>query len=117
MGKGKAGLLTWILGILALCSVAFGGWGIYHWVQLRGKRGAYETCAAYTRTMLKSPASAKFPDHDDPAITYSGGGDAYTITAHVDAQNSFGAMIRSNFTCQAEKREGKWTATKVEFVK
>ncbi len=47
---------------------------------------------------LKSPSTAKFPfaaNSEGVSITKSG--DYVTVNAYVDAQNSFGAMLRSNF--------------------
>lgn len=48
---------------------------------------------------LKSPSSAEFPgwlESDEWIINRNGS--EYQVSAWVDAQNSFGAMIRSNFT-------------------
>lgn len=50
---------------------------------------------------LKSPSSAKFCLMSEATIHYNGedgGGSRYTVSGYVDAQNSFGAMIRKNFT-------------------
>ena len=45
---------------------------------------------------LKSPKSAKFPIINEATITRSD--DSITVSAYVDADNSFGASIRNNFT-------------------
>jgi len=45
---------------------------------------------------LKSPATADFPNL--PEITFKKVGDcSYTVSGYVDAQNSFGATVRSAF--------------------
>lgn len=53
---------------------------------------------------LKAPATAEFPNcyrHDDLVNTQpiEGAPGAYLVTTYVDAQNSFGAKIRSYFGC------------------
>lgn len=48
---------------------------------------------------LKAPKTADFPvSYDNYAIHQNG--DVYTVTSYVDAENSFGAKIRSNFTVE-----------------
>lgn len=53
---------------------------------------------------LKSPSSAKFPfsySNSDVSITKSG--NTYFVRSWVEAENSFGAKLRSNFTVTMEK--------------
>jgi hypothetical protein len=45
---------------------------------------------------LKSPSTAEFPWYDEEYVTYLGN-ERYQITAYVEADNSFGAHIKSNF--------------------
>jgi hypothetical protein len=67
---------------------------------------ATRACEAYLRDeVLRAPSTAKFSseeffDTDRPEVT----GD-------VDAQNGFGAMLRSSFSCSMEKRAGDWVVT------
>lgn len=46
---------------------------------------------------LKAPSTAKFCSYTEATVTYTGGAN-YTVKGYVDAENSFGAMIRNNFT-------------------
>lgn len=55
-----------------------------------------EFCLDSVRGKLKAPASAKFTDASLPVV--SGGG--WVWTSYVDAQNSFGATVRTSFVCQ-----------------
>lgn len=62
---------------------------------------AYVMIQGDVRSMLKAPASADFP------WKYSNGtrhiGDCvYVVIGYVDAQNSFGALLRANFTGRIE---------------
>lgn len=52
---------------------------------------------------LKAPSTAEFS-----AVTVASSGDVYTVTGKVDAQNSFGAMIRSSFTCVVRDANTQW---------
>lgn len=56
------------------------------------------------KSNLKSPSSAKFPfSYGSDGVTITKSGNTYTVKAWVDADNSFGANIRSNFTVTMEK--------------
>lgn len=45
---------------------------------------------------LKAPSTAKFPTYSDADFKDLGNNE-FAITSYVDAQNGFGAMLRSNF--------------------
>lgn len=51
---------------------------------------------------LKSPSSAKFPSISKYNITQSSDG-VFTVTGYVDAENSLGATIRTNFTVKIRR--------------
>ncbi len=53
---------------------------------------------------LKSPSTAKFCSTRDATITRSG--NTWTVSGWVDAQNSFGATIRNNFTVKFTFTQG-----------
>lgn len=55
-----------------------------------------EVCLDSVRGKLKAPATARFTDSAVPALT----GAEWAWTSYVDAQNSFGATIRTSFTCR-----------------
>ena len=49
---------------------------------------------------LKSPSSAKFPSIIDSKVSVKKlAENKYSVSAYVDSQNSFGAMIRNYYTC------------------
>ncbi|GAA1726878.1 hypothetical protein GCM10009809_23240 [Isoptericola hypogeus] len=51
-------------------------------------------CEGRVEDQLEAPATAEFTDG-----TASGTPSGYTITGSVDAENSFGALVRSEWTC------------------
>lgn len=72
---------------------------------------AFSACTELVRDRLKSPSSASFRNffEDDGEVVVSGSGDGpYTVTSSVDAQNGFGADIRSNFRCVVELDGDVW---------
>lgn len=80
------------------------------------ERSAYEFCKQEVIKELTSPASARFPDRNDPALTINAGDGEAFISGHVDSQNAFGAMMRSNFVCSLETNQGKWAPTLVSVL-
>ncbi len=62
---------------------------------------------------LKAPSTAKFP-----ALPYEAGslGDGfYGVKSYVDSQNSFGAMIRSNWSVTMKITGNQWALEKMIF--
>lgn len=60
---------------------------------------AWTKCQAATKAVLKSPASASF---DNSTILVTRISNGFNVTGSVDSQNSFGAMIRSEYECDLE---------------
>jgi|GEM_PF-3592956 len=62
---------------------------------------AWELAKDAISDKLKAPASAKFPEYNihfmKPFM-----GNSVLITSYVDAQNSFGALLRTKFVCVAK---------------
>jgi hypothetical protein len=57
---------------------------------------AVAQCEARVSSMLKAPSTAKF---DSQARSSATSTSAWAVTGTVDSENSFGAMLRSNFSC------------------
>lgn len=53
-------------------------------------------CRTAVKDQLKAPRTAKFSDE-----SVSGSSGAYIVVGNVDAENSFGALVRSGFRCSA----------------
>jgi len=65
--------------------------------QPKDPKDTARTCAKYeVKAMLKSPKSAEFPWDMNINMTEDG---KYAVLSYVDSQNSFGAMLRTNFLC------------------
>ncbi|MFQ1002627.1 hypothetical protein [Modestobacter sp. SSW1-42] len=54
-------------------------------------------CEDFVKDRLKSPSSADFPSSSSYVVT--GAGNQYTVQGYVDAENSFGASLRTDWTC------------------
>jgi hypothetical protein len=61
-------------------------------------------CEGFVKDRLKAPSTAKFS-----AESATDNGDkTWTVTGSVDAQNSFGAALRSSFTCMLRDAGTTW---------
>lgn len=66
------------------------------------------------KQVLKSPSTAKFcPSYEMTAVNM--GGSKWEVTGYVDAQNTFGTFIRSNWTVTLELTEEGYKHSKVTF--
>lgn len=83
---GGAAVLLCLIG--AVAKNAIGGSGSAQ------ATDAKQVCERFVKDQLKAPGSAKF---SGATATTTGGG--YTVTGDVDAQNTFGASLRSRYTC------------------
>lgn len=79
---------------------------------------AWVIAQQFVKDKLKSPGSASFGsvlkgDYQSPQerVTKTGP-DRFRVDGWVDAQNSFGALVRTKFTITLEKKQnGTWVAT------
>lgn len=73
------------------------------------KFDAYVMSQLFVEDALKAPSTAKFPVYSEDMVV-DGGDGSFIVSAYVDAQNSFGAMMRSNYVCimQYDKATDEW---------
>lgn len=68
--------------------------------------GAHVACQEFVRRGLKAPSTADFAGYGDSVV--SGGGGFFVVRSYVDAQNGFGAKIRTDWVCNVESRGKSW---------
>jgi hypothetical protein len=78
----------------------------------------YRVCKDWTTKQLKSPATAVYPPlsalEETEGYGFSNKGAAgYTLSGYVDAQNGFGALLRSDFVCKAKKEGDNWRGSSI----
>lgn len=100
MEKEQVSTKTAIIVLVVMITFAMVAIGyVIYVVASPSRRDVYHECYAYAqqlaRAELKSPDSAEFPWYDESFITDNQ--DTVTVTAYVDAENSFGAKIRTKF--------------------
>src|SRR5699024_3369881 len=96
-----------VIGGSILAAIGWGAWWI--WTNATDnttsdgtvERLAEYACEAAVKNILKAPSTAKF-SHD--AVNGSRD-DELLVVGRVDSQNSFGASIRSTYTCSVEWSE------------
>lgn len=78
---------------------------------------AYNITKELVKSQLKAPASAKFASifREDHVTVLPDKNCSFIIRAHVDSQNSFGALMRLNFSAKVKYHEktSKWSL--IEF--
>jgi hypothetical protein len=79
------------------------------------KIGAFVMSQGFTEKHLKAPSTADFCSYSDATVTDLGGG-RFRVSAYVDAENSFGAKIRTIYTCVLKSTDGKtWTLESLDM--
>ncbi|ULJ69262.1 hypothetical protein MIS45_11070 [Wielerella bovis] len=73
---------------------------------------AQYACEDEVKKQLKAPASAQFSNWQ---YRYNDSTKTHTLSGSVDSQNSYGAMLRSNFVCTAEYKGDGQFSTRVIF--
>ncbi|WP_433600400.1 hypothetical protein ACQPXH_00565 [Nocardia sp. CA-135953] len=77
--------------------------------KIEQERQVTDRCEDVVRDQLKSPASAKFSDVQIAGNSKEG----WAASGYVDAQNSYGAMLRDVWTCTADlSADGKTITAK-----
>ncbi len=91
---------------------------IPEWMKQDESTMAYVMMQGFVKRNLKAPATAKFPSlaWDDQVRVVRVSGQKYMVYGYVDAQNSFGALIRTNYTGVVEQTaEEEWTLQDFAF--
>jgi len=82
-----------IIVIVAMCSSGGGGGS-------SDNSRAFVLAQSAVREQLRAPSTAEFASMRDSTITSTG--NTYTVKSYVDAENAFGAKIRTAFTVRVE---------------
>lgn len=87
-------------------------------VHVAGRSDACFMAQKFVRQNLKAPTTATFPDWTEENCSATQAGDSWTVNSFVDAQNSFGAMIRSDYTARMTYHPVRdtWTLTGLSMV-
>jgi hypothetical protein len=79
---------------------------------------AFVMSQEFVKDQLKAPSTAKFPWMSNSQVSVKYLGDCvYEISAYVDSQNSFGAMLRSRYYAKLQNRRGtdSWSALAIRI--
>src|SRR5688572_7920328 len=90
--------------LIVAIGVAILIWGMAVFGIRDEQRAAFRACQQYVTRTLRAPGSAQFPDYNDADV--SDQHPFYVVRSSVDAQNGFGALLRTSYTCEVE-REGE----------
>lgn len=72
----------------------------------------------FVKDRLVAPSTAKFPNPGGADCKASRRGNTWTVASFVDAQNSFGAMMRSDYAAQlsTDTQGEKWRLEDIAIV-
>lgn len=112
-GSNKAGLFALgalvILVLVIVASVLGGG-------DKKSEGPDFElapfACQDFVKRQLKAPSTADFNDRTD-RVAVRNSDDSVTVRGHVDAENGFGAKIRSSYTCTTRFNGEGWVPVSV----
>ena len=84
----------------------------------RNEGVAYVMSQQFVMRSLRAPSTAEFPSWPSEYNVRAIGDCRYEVVAYVDAQNGFGAMIRSRYsaTMILYPLEGSWAAFEVNIA-
>ena len=122
MGGEGISLKKALVIVAGIWIIVFLLWGLNRMLDNNDSSDDYDylnsTCYYYSQRLvkekLKSPKSAEFPSYSDNFAKRSG--DTVTITAYVDAQNSFGATIRTDYVATIKIKDGKPASGSVVLI-
>ena len=81
------------------------------------KYEAWYYAQKFTEKKLATPKSADFPSyHTDGVKVKNIGDDKFSVRGYVDAQNAFGAIVRSRFEAKISREGKKWYLDSFRWV-
>ena len=73
-------------------------------------------CQTFVKDQLKAPSTAVFPAMPERGIRDTTNQNIFQVNSYVDSQNSFGAMIRTDYVCIVEfVTKGQWILIDLKF--
>lgn len=76
---------------------------------------AYVMSQKFVEDRLKTPSTAKFPTYKEEMVVQLND-NRFKVSAYVDAQNTFGATIRTHYTCWVKNTSGdRWSLENIEL--
>jgi len=102
-----------VWGAIGAVVVLLAAGGVYLFTRPGGVAGessqaqAIRLCEDSVRGDLKAPATARFSGESYEKTSTIGA----LVTGSVDAENGFGALLRTSFRCSLVVADGKWTVS------
>ncbi len=85
----------------------------YQAKQDQEKKDAYVYAREIVKEQLKVPSSAEFQKAYEVEITEVGES-KYSFSFWLEAQNSFGAKVRTTYNCTMQRKDDKWHLIRLE---
>lgn len=73
------------------------------------RHAAWDMCSEFVRDRLKAPKTADFAEYRDVGTSVIRSGRRFVVDGYVDAENSFGANLRTQYICTVQPVGGdRW---------
>lgn len=99
-------LVVVVIGLIVSCALLFANRDDDE-PSMTTSETAWFTCRGFIADRLKAPSTADF-EHYNSSKVIKYDYDEWKVTMYVDAENSFGAMIRSDFQCHLRVEGESW---------
>ncbi len=77
------------------------------------KIAAFYMSQKFVQQQLKAVSTAEFPEYNTSDVQTTE--DGYRVSSYVDAENSFGAKLRTNYVCKLHKIGERWYLDNLRF--
>ncbi|HWR66407.1 MAG TPA: hypothetical protein VN364_09835 [Bellilinea sp.] len=104
---GCAVLMFLTVGLLFAVIAALTGGGAVSETPISKPESAWYACRQFTEDRLKAPKTADFERYNASKVTKYDY-DEWKVSISVDAENSFGAMLRNEFNCHLQDKGDSW---------
>ena len=101
---GCLGMVALVIVLAVSCSFMGGNGGDSPPTSFEAER----QCQAWVRDQLRAPSTAEFSQ-----TTSTGGSSSWAVSGVVDAENGFGAMLRTSWTCDIRLDGDTWRGNAV----
>ena len=103
--KAALGLVAFIAIVVMVVVVVWAGANSEEYAEDTARTSARSHAQTFVKRHLKAPATAEFPWGMDEYSIVSLGDGRWKVSSYVDAQNGFGAMVRSQWDVTLRRKE------------
>ncbi len=101
-----------VIGFVIAMIVTIGG-GSNKETPISDSESAWYACRQFTEARLKAPKTADFEHYNASGVRRMNANE-WKVNLFVDAENSFGAMLRNEFECVVQNQGDSWKLVSIQ---